>query len=58
MALSQKYYAAIAEIIKDNSWTEEDRINKDAFLADLSRYFQKDNPCFNRRLFENAARGR
>lgn len=55
--LSRKDYEAIARIIKDLT-TEEGDIAQGYLIEELSDYFGKDNPDFDRDKFYKACYGK
>tara|TARA_R100001163_G_C4994258_1_gene145701 strand:+ start:521 stop:700 length:180 start_codon:yes stop_codon:yes gene_type:complete len=56
--LSRKHYKAIASIIKDNTLNDdvlnESYIDKEAFINDLTSYFNSDNNRFSWERFVEA----
>ncbi len=52
--LSRKYYKMIAKVIKDNTFNNNRKLNKDTLINDLCAEFKADNGLFNRDRFVDA----
>ena len=56
--LTRKYYKIIADVIKDNTSKNNNKmlpqINKAGLVADLCKEFKRDNSNFNYNRFINA----